>query len=371
MGGYRKVKDNRMEFHFHLTTQIHFARGSVASLPELPEVRRRHCMLLGYPGFARPELVDALRRECASLVEPEGFEENPSYAFVQRMGRRVADEEVETIIAIGGGSSIDTAKAAAWFATNPEEAAESFPARTTIIAVPTTAGTGSEVTPYSILTDEAGHKKILSHASLVPRVALCDPELTVTMPPRVTAHTGIDALSHAVEAFFARSCQGVLADLAKAGCRRVAEGLPRALAAPEDLDAREQMMLGALEGGVVLAHCGTVIVHSLGYNLTRAFGYSHGLSNALLLAGFVERLAERGSDRARWVLDVFEGDLAGFIRRAGIDNPLEREMISDETRRQWIANAYSSYGRAHCILPLELEDLEAILDRGLGVSRSY
>jgi len=363
--------DSSTVFQLQLTTHIRFGSGQVDLLPGLPEVRGKRCMLLCYPGLDRPALRAGIQSEAASVILPDVFEENPSYALAERLGRQVREESIGTIIAIGGGSTIDSAKAAAWFGTNPQTPADAKPrpAEAAVVAVPTTAGTGSEVTPYAILTDtETGNKKILKDASLVPRVALCDPQLTATMPPRVTAHTGLDALSHAVEGYFSKPCQGLLADLALAGCRRIAAHLPTVLAAPDNLTARQEVMLAALGGGIVLAHCGTVIVHALGYNLTREFGYTHGLSNALLLAGFVAHLADRGSPRAAEVMECFDGDPGSFIRRCGVEPLLARETISRTQRDEWLENAYHSYGRPNCVLPLQRNDIDDILIRAMALT---
>ena len=359
--------DSSTQFTFHVATNVRFGRGCAGTLPDLPEVRGKRCMLLCYPGFHRPDLFSALQASCAGLSHPDEFEENPSHGFVRTLGECVAEQAIDTIIAIGGGSSIDSAKAAAWFAANPdwnltETNRQVRIPNVSIIAVPTTAGTGSEVTPYAILTDSSsGKKHILNHAAPVPRVALCDPDLTVTLPPKVTADTGIDALSHAVEAYLSKKCQGVLDDLALAASRKIVAGLPRVMDRPEDLCGREQVMLAALEGGIVLAHCGTVIVHALGYGLTAAFGYSHGLSNAILLAGFVDRLAKRGSDRARRILAFFADGLDGFIRRSGIETKLPADDIDDGRLDAWVETAYNSYGRPNCVVPLEREDIRHIL----------
>jgi alcohol dehydrogenase class IV len=166
-----------------------------------------------------------------------------------------------------------------------------------------------------------------------------------------------------VEAYLSKSCQGFMEDLALAGCRLLKEALPEALDNPGDMDARERVMLAALEGGLVLARCGTVIVHALGYCITREFHYPHGFSNALLLDGFVRRAAEKGSERARRVLDIFEGDLEGFIARSGIEQKLPEGKVSEELLGSWIDTGAGSYGVPNCVVPLEREDIEYILKR--------
>ncbi|HUV08093.1 MAG TPA: iron-containing alcohol dehydrogenase [Spirochaetia bacterium] len=362
--------DKSIQFNFFVPTDIIFGRGSLGRLPDLPQVKGKRCMLFCFPGFSGKDTLEKLKQNCALFIQAEDFEENPSYSLAQKLGKQVADRKIETVIAIGGGSSIDTAKAAAWMSLNPSGQVppeEAVPVDgISIVAVPTTAGTGSEVTLYSILTEsETGKKQILKHPTLFPSVALCDPELTASMPRHVTANTGIDAISHSVEAYLSKTCQGFMEDLALASCRLLKENLPAALDRPRDGTAREAVMLAALEGGLVLARCGTVIVHALGYCITREFHFPHGYSNALLLAGFVNRLAEKGSDRAARVLDIFNGDLSGFISRAGIEQKLPKEKVNDQMLGSWIDTGYDSYGRPNCVLPLEREDIRFILENTL------
>ncbi len=353
-----------MNFNYKLASAVTFGAGALAQVPELPAVAGQRCMLLCFPGFNAGALIENLKEKCDFLLVPDKFEENPSEEFARTMGNIVNENRIETIIAIGGGSSMDSAKASAWFASNPEwslteENPEPQANRIHIIAVPTTAGTGSEVTQYSILTCSDHFKRILNHASLVPNQVICDPELTLSMPPHVTAHTGIDALSHLIEAYLSKTCNGLLEDIALSSMARGVKALPRVMAAPKDLAWREEMMSSALGGGVVLAHCGTVMVHALGYCLTREFGYQHGLSNAILLSTFVELLAGKGCKRAKRVMDLFNGDIAGFVRECGVEPKFP--AVSAETIDVWAQAGYDSYGRMNCVAELTFDDIKNIL----------
>jgi alcohol dehydrogenase class IV len=234
-----------------------------------------------------------------------------------------------------------------------------------LVAVPTTSGTGSEVSPFSVLTDDETHqKRFLKHPALMPAVALCDPLLTVTMPVQVTADTGIDALSHAVEAYLSVLCQGFMEGIALESCRLVAENLPVVLENdPGDMTARENLMLAALDGGIVLANCGTVFVHALGYCLTAKFGYTHGKANAILLAGFVEHLAERGSPRAQAILDIFGGSLRAFIERCGVPQKLPPGSVTSDEFAAWVSTGYNAYGRVNGVIALDRSDVENVLNR--------
>ncbi len=352
------------EFNYYLPTRLIFGAGALNKLYGLSEVVGHNCMLLCFPGFKSEHVVEQLNRVC-NLYVYDKFQENPSYGFVHGIAEEVRNQSIDTIIAIGGGSSIDAAKAAAWLSENPEgDQGTSKAARVGIVAVPTTAGTGSEVTPYAILTEDATQKKqILNHPSLFPKAALCDPELTYTMPGGVTANTGIDALSHAIEAYFSKACNGFMEDMALSCCRLVSQNLPTALKEPCNTNAREKMMMASLLGGIALSQCGTVMVHALGYGLTQAFGFSHGYANGILLAGFVERMEARGSKRAKAIMEIFDGKLDVFIRNGDIKAEGLRGRIDEIMLNQWIEAGYNSYGRVKSIVPLEREDIRFILQK--------
>jgi len=355
-----------LPFDFHIPTRIVFRIGAINELVRLDEVRGRRCMLFTYAGFARSDIVETLRNAASEILVVDEFEENPSDELARRLVGRAREFGAETMVAIGGGSSIDLAKAVAWFDANPTfasgQTAPPNPASISVIAVPTTAGTGSEVSPFTVLTDSATHEKwFVKHTSIVPRVALLDPELTLTVPRRVTAHTGIDALSHAVEGYLTTLAGGFLEPLALDACRRVRIDLPRVFETPDDVEARASLLLASLEGGILLATCGTVVVHALGYQLTKAFGYRHGEVNALMLGAFVERLAQRGSDRAHLILDVFAGDLTGFVRSCGIEPDRSFESVASSDLASWIDAGWNAYGRRNAVVPLDRDDIRTIL----------
>jgi alcohol dehydrogenase class IV len=360
-----------LSFKFHLPTHIIFGSGILDCLFQLQEVTAKNCLILSYAGFDRQDVFDRLKQISGELTIWSEFQENPSESYVTRLAGVIKEKHINTVIAIGGGSSIDSAKAASWFAGQAscqENATAIDPIK--IIAIPTTAGTGSEVTPYAILTDDkTQRKRILNYTSLFPDIALCDPQLTCSMPVSVTANTGIDALSHAIEAYLSTGCSGFMEDIAVNGCRLVAEFLPQVLEQPHNEAGRSKMMQASLMGGMVLAQCGTVMVHALGYCLTHEFGYPHGYANALLLAGFVERLADRGSERAKKIMQLFHDDLAGFIERSGIKVPSELKKAA-HSLDQWIEAGYQSYGRVNSVVPLDHDDIRFILEKVIDSNNS-
>lgn len=220
----------------------------------------------------------------------DGVDENPTASACEEGAAFCRKHDRDCVVALGGGSPMDAAKAIALLATNPGDCGAyfgggTFPAAPLpIVAVPTTAGTGSEVTPYAVLVDDAqGRKRTIGGKQLFPRVALLDPQLSVTMPRHVTINTGLDALSQAMEGMLSLKSTAFGDLLALEICRLVKRWLPRAAHAPDDLEARAQMLQAAMLSGCVIAQSGTTLVHGAGYYLTLEFGVAHGLANALLL----------------------------------------------------------------------------------------
>lgn len=205
------------------------------------------------------------------------------------------DAECDAVVAIGGGSSIDVGKCVAVLAGNAGpvvsfEGPNKIPNRgVPFIAVPTTAGTGSEVTRNSIIADvERDVKMLIASPWLIPSVAIDDPLLTVSLPPAVTMATGIDALTHAIEAYVSRRAQPVTDLLAVEAIRLISSSLRQAWANGDDLDARSAMTRGALLAGMAFSNASVALVHGMARPIGAHFHLPHGLSNATLLATVME-----------------------------------------------------------------------------------
>ncbi len=204
-------------------------------------------------------------------------------------------DSFDLIIGIGGGSPMDIASIISVMLTNPGKVYEYFgtnlvknPGVPTIL-VPTTAGTGAEVTPNAILTDASEKlKKAIVSPYILPKVAIVDPLLSVSMPPSVTSHTGIDALSHAIEAYTSNSATLITDMFAKEAIVRISRSLRTAVANGDNLDARYDMSIGSLYAGIALANAGVTAVHALAYPLGGQFNIPHGIANGLLLPYVME-----------------------------------------------------------------------------------
>ena len=203
---------------------------------------------------------------------------------------RTAGSGRVTLVAVGGGSPIDAAKGIALAAVNPQRgrdldyrldfAAAALP----IVAVPTTAGTGAETNSFGVVTDPVAHRKFyVGHASSMPAAAILDPALTVGLPPAVTAATGIDALTHALESYLSLRPNPWSDGIALQVIKMIAGHLPRACADGTDLGARSQMLLAAHLAGVAMANTGLGVCHAIGHSLGGRWNIAHGVALSMLL----------------------------------------------------------------------------------------
>ena len=201
----------------------------------------------------------------------------------------------DLIVGVGGGSTMDIASVTSVMLANPGSISDYFGVNRVkrpgvpAILIPTTAGTGAEVTPNAVLTDtEVSMKKAIVSPHILPRVAIVDPLLTVSMPPRVTSFTGIDALTHAVESYTSNNAT-ILTDLfAREALVLIGRNLRTAVANGNNLEARYNMSIGSLYAGIALANAGVTAVHALAYALGGRFNVPHGIANGLLLPYVME-----------------------------------------------------------------------------------
>lgn len=218
-------------------------------------------------------------------VEPEPSTENCEMA-----ARAVIEADAQAIIAVGGGSALDVAKGCSILVTNGGQISDYFGVEKVPapglpwMAIPTTAGTGSEVTFNAIFTDKAQQLKIgVVSPYLMPNVALVDPVMTLTAPPSITAATGMDALTHAIESYTSPKATPQTEMYALEAIRLLARSLRKATWFGKDLSARTDAAIGSCFAGISLANAGVGAVHALAYPLGGQFGITHGVSNSLLL----------------------------------------------------------------------------------------
>jgi alcohol dehydrogenase class IV len=219
----------------------------------------------------------------------------PVVEYVDDGLKALREAKADLIVAVGGGSPIDTGKAVAAIARNPGKISDYMGAgkitkpTVPLIAIPTTAGTGSEVTPFTIITDQSTDVKMLiSSPHLLPAVALVDPLMTMKMPRSITAATGLDALTHAIEAYVSVKAQPLTDTFALQAIRLISANLRTAYSQPDSLEARSSVLMGALQAGFAFANSSVALVHGMARPIGAYFHVAHGISNAVLLPTVIE-----------------------------------------------------------------------------------
>jgi alcohol dehydrogenase len=235
-------------------------------------------------------VTDALEKSGVVMVAAPAVDAEPTFSRFETIRQVAGAEEVDGVLGIGGGSVIDTAKLAAALADGKQTVREVFGINLLegrelpLVCLPTTAGTGAEVSPNAILLDEAEElKKGVVSPHLVPDAAFIDPLLTLSVPPDVTAATGFDALTHCIEAYANKFAHPIVDVCALQGMKLISANLLRAVRNGGDVEARAALALGSLYGGLCLGPVNTAAVHALSYPLGGRFHVAHGVSNAVLL----------------------------------------------------------------------------------------
>ncbi|MFY3790734.1 iron-containing alcohol dehydrogenase [Ureibacillus sp. MALMAid1270] len=214
-------------------------------------------------------------------------------------------EQCDVIVAIGGGSCIDAAKAVAVLATNGGYIGDYMGGKTPIqhapiplIAIPTTAGTGSEVTNVTVITNTSEDiKMMIKHNAFLPKVAIVDPMLTTSSPKSVTAATGIDALCHAIEAYISRRSQPLTDTLALSAIEAILKNLRVVYEDGENIKAREKMAIASMQAGIAFSNASVTLVHGMSRPIGALFHVPHGISNAMLLPGVLEFTKESAIEK--------------------------------------------------------------------------
>lgn len=279
---------------FTFPTRIRFGAGAIEELlPELDRLGLRRPLIVTDVGVISAGLMDAIR---GSIPEPtifDGVQANPTEGDVASALERYRDAGCDGIIGFGGGSPIDASKAVRLMATHAGRLVDYDvttggmerirPDLPPMIAVPTTAGTGSEAGRSALIQlPQNGRKSAILSPYLLPSVSICDPELTLGLPPTMTAGTGMDALTHCIESFLSTTYHPICDGIALEGLRQIVRGLESSVSDGSDPDARTRMMMGALLGGISF-HKGLGVIHSLSHALGSEGRSHHGTLNAILL----------------------------------------------------------------------------------------
>lgn len=369
------------EIAFRSAREIFFGSGVRARLGALAApMGSRALIVCGRRSLEASGALDELRAslEAAAMgvaVFAE-VEAEPSLDTVERGRAMLRQERCEVVVAAGGGSALDVGKAIAGLAKDPEPvtlASEATGPGRPCIGLPTTSGTGAEVTPNSVLTDTAtGEKASIRGHALLPEYALVDPELTLSCPPDQTAWSGLDALTQAIEAHTSVGANAISTPLAAEAARRIAGSLRDAVADGSDLHAREEMALGSLMAGLALASARLGLVHGLAHPLGSLYHLPHGQVCGSLLPWVMEfnMPAARGqyadlmqaigicgdtADLLRWVRGVVD-DLGGAVNFA-------QAGLSRDDFARIIPPTLASGSTKHNPRPVDEPSLRSLLER--------
>ncbi len=299
---------------------------------------------------ASGDFLQRLQDGCDELVIKKGIPAEPGMSVVSSLVNELKGMDIDAVVGLGGGSVLDVAKVFAALQDQDLDlqsimGRDSVPPRkTALVCLPTTAGAGSEASPNAILLDEAsGRKEAAISPYLVPDATFVDPSLAASLPPAVTAATGMDALCHCLEAFTNRNAHPIVDHYALEGVRLIGAHLEEAVNNGANLEARSAVALGSLYGGLCLGPVNTAAVHALSYPLGTAFGLPHGLANALLLphvfAFNLPAVPEKSARIARALGVRLEGDdatvaatgaerLFALAEACGISPDLSRHGVS-------------------------------------------
>lgn len=374
---------------FSFPTTTLFGPGVLSELPE--RVRKlgiRRPLVVTNPGLLQTEAFHALAGALGKDTQQKswfvysGVHANPVENDVREAAALFQHHACDSVIALGGGSPLDVGKAARLLAKRPGFKLERFydeadwSGLAPFIAIPTTAGTGSEVGRSSVITLETTQRKaVLFHPELLAKLVILDPQLTVSLPAKLTAATGADALTHCIESYtcpvFHPMCDGIALE----GIRLIAEALPRAYRDGKDLDARGKMLVAAAMGAVAFQK-DLGVVHSLAHPLSTICHLHHGLANALCLVAGMKFCAARKPGLYHRVgiacgLDLVrspeaEADratiafIAAFLTNLGLNTKLREHGVTAEHLDVLVDQAFDDPCHKTNAVPVTREDLRAL-----------
>ncbi len=285
---------------FSTTSRIVSGIGCIETLHiEVKRLGISSVLLVTDPGLVATGIIDTIEKilwqHKIKVTRFDQVEADPPYEIADQVLELLVRNNAEGIVGVGGGSSLDIAKIVSVMATNEIPVSEMFGIDTIersglpLILVPTTAGTGSEVTPIVILSDHGEKlKKGVVSPYLYPDTAMLDPGLTIGLPPAITAATGMDALIHALEAYTSKNATTISDMLAREAIKHINSSIRAAFADGKNLVAREKMLQGSMLAGMAFANAGVTAVHAFAYPIGAEFHIPHGIANTIMLAPVME-----------------------------------------------------------------------------------
>ncbi len=361
-----------MHFQYLMPTKLFFGRGSIEqNSSELSAFGKTAMIVTGGNSAklsgALSDICDVLDGQGIEYFIFDKVENNPSPKTVKAGGDAAKRAGADFIIGIGGGSPLDAAKAVAVLAVNDIDPLELYTndfknKPLPIIAVPTTAGTGSEVTPYSILTrDDLNTKMSFGNIDTFPKVAYLDSVYTESLPYHVTVNTAVDAFSHCLEGYLSRRSTPVSDVLASDGITIFGKCLESLIQREIDSDVRDNLLYMSMLGGIVISQTGTTVLHGMGYNLTYFKDVPHGKANGLLLAPYLRfnyPSAKEKIDNVLRMLGVKTIDEIGEKLSSILG---EQPAVTDEEIERYAAITMKQKSTASNIRQVEASDIKKIM----------
>jgi alcohol dehydrogenase len=374
-------------FDFHLPTRVIFGDGALSRLGELVrELGCRRTLIISDRGIVAAGYVDrataSLRDASVESFVFDGFDVNPDSAMVEAGRAHAAGSGVDSVIGLGGGSSLDCAKGINFVLTNGGTMRDyrgfgkaSRP-MLPMIAVPTTAGTGSEAQAYTLISDPVTHEKMAcGDPKAAFRIALLDPELTLSQPRAVAAAAGYDALSHAVESYVTTRRTDISDMFAREAWRLLEGHYERVLSEPNDLAARGAMLVGANAAGTAIHQSMLGATHACANPLTARYGTAHGVAIAVMLphvvrwnaphvgAGYSELLRVSGRSDGRDPGERLAARLEDLGRVGGLPSTLRELGVRRETLQELAAEAAAQWTGSFNPRPFDSTGALALFER--------
>ena len=369
VGGPRGVRGPLPPFDYQPLGRVIYEPGGIARLGEVVRSVGGSCVLLvtdpGLEHAGHPQRAEAaMRAEGLEVYTFDGVKENPTEREVDAGAVFARTHRIDCIVAVGGGSSLDCAKGINFVLTNGGRMSDyvghgkATKPMLPSVGVPTTAGTGSEAQSYALITDEKSHLKMAcGDKKAAFRVAILDPEVTLSQPKSVTAFTGIDAVAHAVEAFVCTKRNPISAMCALAAFRHLEPNFEAVLRSPDDLAARSTMQVGAHLAGMAIENAMLGVCHSCANPLTAHYGVTHGVAIGVMLPHVIrfnapaagplydELVEEAGLADGRAGAEVLADRVAELTAAAGLPQSLKEcgvsdtilHLLAEEANQQWTA----------------------------------
>ncbi len=366
-----------MEFTFNMPVKVFFGKGCIdKNSSVLAGIGKKALIVTGKSSADKngslKQITGALSTEGIKYERFNRVEANPSVETVREAAQIARDVKADFIIGIGGGSPLDAAKAIAILASNDLDDDGLFSGvykkkPLPLIAVPTTAGTGSEVTPYSILTfRKISNKKSIASPEIFPAAAFLDASFTETLPVDTTINTAVDALSHTVEGYLSAKATDVIAPIAIESMRLLGTSLKKLTdkTAPS-FSERENLLYASMLAGMVIAHTGTTAVHAMGYPLTYHRDIDHGRANGLLMYGYL-RFLEPASAKVKdviYAMGLKDVDEFGSLMEALLG---KKEEITDEEIENFTDTAMTSKNIANTSPSPTRDEVKKIFQLSFG-----